>query len=272
MDKISLNTSFIITTIRAGALSRCLSSLKSYLEDKTDYEVIVVNNGYMQLGDNFMGFEVHETPEKMVGYSYSANYGVARSSAEYENLCFLHDDAIFLPETDIVPMLAMLGTEEDGGSVEIVSPMGLFELGNVSSSYAILKREDNGTASILHRGVGWHKDASAVSQEVLVTAVYSGFIVTRKEAFSKLGGFDEDFAPVFFEDTDLCLSAYEAGMRTMYFPRVKYTHLTKQSMPTEPELVNEVINRHLQLILDKHAKTLDELINKGREGGQNGTR
>ena len=50
-------------------------------------------------------------------------------------------------------------------------------------------------------------------------------LVVRRAAFEELGGFDEAYAPAYYEDADLCLRLAERGLRTVFEPRSRVTHL-----------------------------------------------
>jgi GT2 family glycosyltransferase len=43
-------------------------------------------------------------------------------------------------------------------------------------------------------------------------------LMFRRSVFNELGGFDEGFYPVWFEDVDFCLRAVKAGYRNWYEP------------------------------------------------------
>jgi GT2 family glycosyltransferase len=48
--------------------------------------------------------------------------------------------------------------------------------------------------------------------------------MTRRDVWERLGGFDEDFHPVWFEDVDYCRRAVDAGYRIEYVPAVEARH------------------------------------------------
>jgi GT2 family glycosyltransferase len=49
-------------------------------------------------------------------------------------------------------------------------------------------------------------------------------LMVRRTAWEQLGGFDEKFHPVWFEDVDFCYRLKKAGWRIRYTPRVTGTH------------------------------------------------
>jgi len=53
------------------------------------------------------------------------------------------------------------------------------------------------------------------------------------ELFFELGGFDELFAPAYFEDTDLCFKLHERGLLTIFEPRSRVVHLRHGSGTSE---------------------------------------
>jgi hypothetical protein len=50
------------------------------------------------------------------------------------------------------------------------------------------------------------------------------FLMIRRDVWSKLGGFDESFHPIWFEDVDFCRRAADAGVRIEYLPQVSAAH------------------------------------------------
>jgi len=56
------------------------------------------------------------------------------------------------------------------------------------------------------------------------------FLMTRRDVWEHLGGFDENFHPVWFEDVDFCRRAAAAGYRIEYLPQVRAEHLGGHSV------------------------------------------
>jgi len=50
------------------------------------------------------------------------------------------------------------------------------------------------------------------------------FLMIRRDVWTKLGGLDERFHPVWFEDVDFCRRAADAGVRIEYVPAVSAMH------------------------------------------------
>lgn len=50
------------------------------------------------------------------------------------------------------------------------------------------------------------------------------FLLTRRDAWQQIGGFDERFEPVWFEDVDFCLRLNQEGYRIRFCPGVRAQH------------------------------------------------
>jgi O-antigen biosynthesis protein len=59
------------------------------------------------------------------------------------------------------------------------------------------------------------------------------FLLTPAELFRKLGGFDERFAPAYYEDADYCVRLWQRGFRTVYEPRAAAMHFEFASSPSQ---------------------------------------
>jgi GT2 family glycosyltransferase len=63
--------------------------------------------------------------------------------------------------------------------------------------------------------------------------VTGAFMMVRRDVFESLGGFDERFF-MYWEDSDLCLRALNAGWQTMYEPRAEVIHFTGRASRHAP--------------------------------------
>lgn len=61
-----------------------------------------------------------------------------------------------------------------------------------------------------------------------VDSVSGAFFLCRKELFSKIGLFDENYF-MYFEETDFCKKAKSAGFNNYYFPDYRIVHLEGES-------------------------------------------
>jgi O-antigen biosynthesis protein len=77
------------------------------------------------------------------------------------------------------------------------------------------------------------------------SAVTAACLLTRRELFRSVGGFDEDQFAVAYNDVDFCLRLREEGWRSVYAPRAELTHHENASRgscdnPREPMTYKQV--------------------------------
>ena len=60
-------------------------------------------------------------------------------------------------------------------------------------------------------------------------AVTAACLLIKKEAFNKVGGFDEKNLKVAFNDVDLCLKIRELGLKIVYTPYAELYHFESKS-------------------------------------------
>ena len=66
------------------------------------------------------------------------------------------------------------------------------------------------------------------------------FLMTRRDVWEGLGGLDEQFHPVWFEDVDFCRRAADAGYRIEYVPSVIARHVGGHSVGQVPRAYRAV--------------------------------
>lgn len=73
------------------------------------------------------------------------------------------------------------------------------------------------------------------NQPAVVEQPAGAFLMVRRDVWNKLGGFDEQFYPVWFEDVDLCRRAVDAGCQIAYVPSVVARHAGGHSVGRIPQ-------------------------------------
>ncbi len=69
-----------------------------------------------------------------------------------------------------------------------------------------------------------------VQKPAIVEQPAGAFLLVRRETWRLIGGFDESFHPVWFEDVDFCKRVLEAGFTIQYVPSAKARHLGGHSL------------------------------------------
>ncbi len=59
-------------------------------------------------------------------------------------------------------------------------------------------------------------------------------LAMRREAWESIGGFDESFYPVWFEDVDFCRRLVDRGWKIAYVPEARFTHAGGHSVSKLP--------------------------------------
>ncbi len=83
---------------------------------------------------------------------------------------------------------------------------------------------------------GYLRDASPLAPEAnfmrAVDYCSAVFLLVRADLLAALDGFDDAFAPAYYEDVDLCVRIAQAGYRVMYDPAIVVHHLEYGSAST----------------------------------------
>ena len=80
------------------------------------------------------------------------------------------------------------------------------------------------------------------------------------DRFRELGGFDDDFAPAYCEDVDLCLRLRQKGLRIVYQPSATVVHhLSVTSNALDPSFKVAAITRNQQKLSSRHQAQIDDL-------------
>ncbi|WP_174503850.1 glycosyltransferase [Acidiphilium sp. C61] len=106
---------------------------------------------------------------------------------------------------------------------------------------------------------GYLRDASPLAPEanfVRDVDFCSGvFLLCRTDLVQRLGGFDEDYKPAYYEEVDLCVRMIEAGFRIVYDPDVTIHHLEYGSS-ANTEAAARLMRRGRRVFVEKHAAFL----------------
>ena len=90
-----------------------------------------------------------------------------------------------------------------------------------------------GRALAGHAHRGWRLEAPTIAGQLAlvrnVTALTGACLATRRAVFVATGGFDADHFPVNWNDVDYCLRLRAAGLRVLWTPYARVTHLESMS-------------------------------------------
>ena len=146
--------------------------------------------------------------ERNIGFLRGCNLALADVTAPA--LLFFNND-IELGHGAVAAALARLGSAAEIGAVgaKIIRTNGVLQ-----EAGSIIWNE--GTT------IGYMRDAAPLAPEANfvrdVDYCSAVFLLCRTALVRQLGGFDEAFAPAYFEDADLCVRMIGAGYRIVYDP------------------------------------------------------
>lgn len=194
----------------------CLQSLLR--EADAGIEVIIVDNGSTdatgELLDRLDGVTVIRSPENL-HFLRGVNRGAKEASGA--NILLLNNDTRLAPGA-LDAALARLDEEPDLGAVG--GPIVLLD-GTLQEAGSIIYRDG------ACQGFGRGRDPGEAEFRFRRDVDYcsGAFLMVRRALWERLGGFDEAFAPAYYEETDLCMRIRAAGFRVGYEPRARITHV-----------------------------------------------
>ncbi|MBA3651228.1 MAG: glycosyltransferase family 2 protein [Chthoniobacterales bacterium] len=229
----------IATRDRIDLLSRCIASITSKTS-YPNYEIIVVDNESKsdEAKEYFSNFE-HRLLHFHGPFNFSAlnNLAVEQTNAPW--LLFLNNDVEVIESEWLTVMAEHVQRKEVGA----VGARLLYPNDTVQHAGVVL-----GVGGIAeHAFRHFPADAPGVSRQLQVTRNYSSVtgacLLTRREVFEEVGGFDEERLPVTFNDVDLCLKMRRAGYLIVYTPFAKLYHHESASRRRSVEALETEVMR-----------------------------
>ncbi|MBZ4188248.1 glycosyltransferase [Niabella beijingensis] len=205
--------------------------LKSILANTTGipYKIIVVDD--CSTDETAAGLKACENitvvrNEQNMGFLRSCNRAAALADTKF--ICFLNNDTLVV-EKWLYHMIAVFDLQQDTGIVgaKLVYPDGLLqEAGGLV------------TASGKPANFGRDTDPSLYRYNYLRETDYcsGACIIIQRDDFAELNGFDEQYAPAYYEDTELCFAVrYKLNKKVFYQPMAEVVHFEGVSSGKRPE-------------------------------------
>ena len=223
-----MKISIVIVSWRSQSfLPRCLDSLRAHAGG---VEVVVVENGS---GDGTPALLRTAYPEvralclpKNLGFAAGCNRGIAACSGEA--ILLLNPDA----EVTAGAVDALAAALEADPPAAAVGGLLVGRDGRPQRRYAPARFPTLGdlVCLLLLPGntllPGHRLDAmpAGTVRPRPVDRLAGACLLVRRSAVDRIGGFDEEFAPVWFEDVDFCLRLHRAGYRVVHHPGATFIH------------------------------------------------
>ena len=194
---------------------RCLRALLAQIGPSI--EVVLVDNASSDETSSLLsrldGVRVL-TNKTNEGFPLGCNRGAAASRGRA--LLLLNNDAFVRPGA-LAAALATLDSNPEVGAVggRLVLPSGrLQEAGSIIWS----------DASTLGYGRGLPEQAGEAMFRRDVDYCSGAFLLTPLVLWNRLGGLDDAYTPIYYEDVDYCMRLREAGYRVVYEPAAVVDH------------------------------------------------
>ena len=197
----------------------CLSALiETASIGGPSFELVIVDNGSTDataaLLDRLDGARV-------IRNAHNAHFlrGVNQAAelAGGRHLLLLNNDAELLPGA----MAAAVRTLDADPTIGAVGGRIILPDGTLQEAGSIVWRD----GTCLGYGRGRAPDDPDFMFRRDVDYCSGACLLTPRRLFERFGGFDERFAPAYYEETDYCVRLHEAGLRVVFDPDVAVLHL-----------------------------------------------
>ncbi|MEY3619120.1 MAG: hypothetical protein RL726_1818, partial [Actinomycetota bacterium] len=203
--------SIIIPTLdHADDVIRCVESI-GRLPDTTPFRIVVVDDGSSEdqhrLLARLRGVDLVRM-EKNTGFAGACKAGVESNTTDF--ILLLNNDTEVLPgwldalvaEMDTNPSTGIAGSMVLRADCRLQEAGGIVWADGTGSHYASGQSPIVGLARY-RREVDYCSGAS---------------LIVRRSLWNSIGGFSSEFAPAYYEDTDLCMSAWSRNFAVVFQP------------------------------------------------------
>lgn len=191
------------------------------------YEVIIADDNSTDETKNILkhvkNIQVVRNNENL---RFLKNCNNAAKYARGEYLCFLNNDTQV--QRDWLKFL--VDAMEKDSSVGLVGSKLIYPDGTLQEAGGIIYTDASGC------NYGRNDDPDCIWYNYVkeVDYISGASVLLRRKTWKKLGGFDETFAPAYYEDTDLAFQIrYKLGQKVMYIPRSVVVHFEGKSNGTD---------------------------------------
>lgn len=224
----------------------CLESILEHAD--VPYELVIVDNHSTDDTSALLGRLKHATVIRNtdnIGFVKAVNQGAAQCRGEY--LLLLNNDALLEPRA-LSSALAVFAEEPGTGAVGAMIKM---LDGNLQEAGSIIWND--GACLGYGRGANPLEGEFRFRREVDYCS--GAFLLFSKQIYTELHGFDEAYAPAYYEESDFCIRLQKKGLRVVYNPATQITHYEFASSGGL-EGATKLQLAHRQLLCERHGQFL----------------
>ncbi len=195
---------------------QCLQSVLQHSGDVA-YEIILADDLSTDLTASItdrVGNITVVRGDRNRGFVENCNAGAVHARGEY--LLFLNNDTSVTQDW-LEPLCSVL---DNDATVGVVGPKLLFADGLLQEAGGIVWDDASGW----NYGRADDPEKPAYNYLKEVDYVSGACLMIRHDLWRQIGGFDEMYAPAYYEDTDLAFAARAAGYRVIYQPDSRVYH------------------------------------------------
>lgn len=224
-------TAAIIIPTRNGLdlLKPCVESIRrSLAHNRVEAEIIIINH---ESDDPaalaFIEAQKAQANTRVIDYAGAFNWALmnnlAAGQTQADVLVFLNNDTLVISEDWLDRLCGQARRPEVG----VAGARLLYQNGCIQHAGFVWR--DGNPGFLIHDGVGTlGRDGGYLGRHALThacVAVTGACMAVAAETFRALGGFDAAHFPVEGNDVDLCLRAWDRGLRVLYEPGATLYHL-----------------------------------------------
>lgn len=217
-----------------------LKSLYASMQNESDFELILVDNGSTDGTVEFLkDFASRKSNVKVIynsenlGFSKGCNQGA--DAAQYDYIAFLNND-ILLPSGWQDDLFEIFEKEPEAG---LISPFQI---------------EGSEYSEWMYPKVSERMFNKRSCDYKLAISSHFSCVMTKKTLFYKIGKFDENFTPAYFEDDDLSWRYLFAGYKNFISQKSYIFHkgsITGKSLPDLKQIFEKNRAYYFQKYADK---------------------
>lgn len=195
----------------------CLHSLRDNISDSIDYEVIVVDNNSADQSHLLAQMDglVYIRNKDNLGFVDGCNVGAKKAKGKF--IVFLNNDAVVEPNW-LESLVESIQTIPNAG---LVGSKIIYPDGRLQEAGGVIFKDGSGN----NYGKNDHPDRYQYNYVRDVDYCSGASIIITRQLFESFGGFDQLYAPAYYEDTDLAFKVRKAGLRVIYQPESVIYHI-----------------------------------------------
>ncbi len=224
----------VAVVLLSGGNVRLLDQCLAGLLNKTafrNFEIILVDNSkgeevstcFARLKERAQECRYVDARHAPFNYSHLNNLGAENARAPL--LLFLNDDVFPLSSDWLEALLEHAHRPEVGA----VGPLLLYDDRTIQHAGIVMGLNgccDHGLKHLPAGDIGYHHFHNLTRN---CSAVTGACLLTRRDVFLEVGGFDDRRLPIAFQDVDLCLKMREKGYLIVYTPFARLFHYEGQT-------------------------------------------